>query len=163
MQSINYEGQQSMANSDKLQVLESILERAADELGDITPLVMADFYSLHPGSRELFGHHGGQNVGRMEADMVESALYCLMTWFDRPAEIEIMFTHTIPHHEMLNIPVEQFAGLLESTIRVLGATLATDDSSGACIWGELEDSLLKLAKNSSLSTLYVRAEPMAKG
>lgn len=144
-----------MKDSDKLQELESILERAAAELGDITPLVLSDFYSLHPGSRELFGHHGGQNMSRMEADMVESALYCLMTWFDRPAEIEIMFTHTIPHHEMLDIPVEQFAGLLESTLRVLGETLPADDSRGARIWNELETSLLELAKSSSLSTLHM--------
>lgn len=142
-----------MNNSEKLQVLESILERAANELGDITPVVLADFYSLHPGSRELFGHHGGQNMSRMESDMVESALYCLMTWFDRPAEIEVMFTHTIPHHEMLDIPVEQFAGLLQSTLRVLGKTLPDGDNRDTRIWGELESSLLELAQNSSLSTL----------
>jgi hypothetical protein len=142
-----------MNNSAKLQVLESVLERAADELGDITPAVLSNFYNAHPGSRELFGHHGGQNMSRMEADMVESALYCLMTWFDRPVEIEIMFTHTIPHHEMLDIPVDQFAGLLESTIRVLGETLPADDKQGALVWSELEHSLLELARNSSLSTL----------
>ena len=142
-----------MNNTDKLEVLESILDRAAGELGDVTPAVLAHFYTLHPGSRDLFGHHGGQNRSRMEADMVGSALYCLMTWFDRPAEIEIMFTHTIPHHEMLDIPVEQFTGLLESTIHVVGDTLPADDSVSATVWRELENSLLELARNSSLSTL----------
>ena len=144
-----------MTKSEKQAILEEILYRAADETGDLTPVVMKRFYEGFPESRSLFEHHGGKNCRRMEADMVESALYSLMTWYESPAEIEIMFGHTIPHHELLNIPVDIFDGLLTITLAVIEESLDPTNRDHREVWRELEISLHGLVKSSSLSSLGI--------
>jgi hypothetical protein len=142
-----------MDATEKLAVVERILDDAADELGDPTPLVLERFHRAFPAGKALFCHHGGRNSSRMEADMVRSVLYCVMIWFERPAEVEIMFNHTIPHHEMLNIDTGYFSGLLAATLDVIGETLPAGDETRQAVWSELETQLLVLVEASSLASL----------
>ena len=144
-----------MNNNEKLAVLEEILCRAAEQLGDITPIVLERFFARSPGSKALFDHHGGQNSKRVQADMVESVLYCLMVWFERRTEIEIMFGHTVPHHEMLNISPDDFAGLLASTMEVIEQTIPASNTTQQAVWAELKTDLLALVSSSSLAELGI--------
>lgn len=59
-------------------MLEEVLERAAHEIGDITPRVIAGYYSRHPDAQERFAKLSLGQAESMEAEMVESALYCVM-------------------------------------------------------------------------------------
>lgn len=142
-----------MNNTEKLTILEEILYKAAEDLGDINPKVMEEFYVAYPEALALFIEHGGQRRERLENDMVESALYCLMAWFESPSEIEIMFSHTVPHHEILNIPPEFFSGLLLATMSVIEKTLIDSDEVKLAVWSELKTKLLSLVNDSSLASL----------
>ena len=142
-----------MNNTEKLAVLEEILYKAAEDLGDINPRVMEEFYLAYPAALPLFIEHGGMKKDRLENDMVESAVYCLMSWFENPAEIEIMFSHTVPHHEILNIPPEFFSGLLMTTMSVIEKTLTDSDEVKLAVWTELKTKLLSLVNDSSLSSM----------
>lgn len=139
-----------MDATEKLAVVEGIL---ADEVGDLTPVVLERFHRAFPAGQALFCHHGGRNSSRMEADMVRSVLYCLMIWFERPAEVQVMFNHTIPHHQMLNIDTGYFSGLLAATFDVIGETLPAGDQTRRAVWSELETRLLALVEASSLTSL----------
>lgn len=142
-----------MNNTEKTAVLEDILTHAADTLGDITPLVLERFFHNHPEAQELFKYHGSTNSGRMAEDMVASATYCLTAWFERPEEIEAMFCHTVPHHEILNINKSHFSGLLAATMQVIEDTLPDDSAAQKAVWKELNDRLLALVDTFSLDAI----------
>lgn len=127
--------------------LDSILERAAEQLGDITPAVFALYYQRYPQAKALFALHGCGYTERLESGMVDSALYCLMVWLERPVEIEILLAEAVIHHETLNIPVALFAGLQEALVEVV-ATVA--DSP-------LEHSLLAELKQQLTTRIYQSA------
>ena len=111
--------------STNLEVFESILEQVAEELGDITQPIMAAYYRKFPEARASFAEHGLDNVGRLEASMIESVVYTLMTWFERPDEIEITLLSTVPHHlNILNIPMKIFYGLVDSTMDIIESVIS---------------------------------------
>ncbi|HPU15403.1 MAG TPA: hypothetical protein PK808_04910, partial [Polymorphobacter sp.] len=87
-----------MTVATKSEILESILLRAADVVGDITAPVMARFYRDHADARACFDRLGNDDAAKLEAEMVETVLYCVMTWIERPSEIEIILNNTVPHH-----------------------------------------------------------------
>ncbi|MFA5493955.1 MAG: hypothetical protein WC247_04185 [Porticoccaceae bacterium] len=128
----------------KLAQLEEILERAAERLGDITAPVLALFYVRYPGARQAFVDHGCGYTERLEHGMVDSALYCLMTWFERPLEVEIVFADTVPHHQLLDIPVAYFAGLQEAVVDVIGQAVDAGDSESLALLAELKREILAL-------------------
>ena len=81
---------------DEQALLDAILERAAEELGDITPLVLDRFYARFPEARDRFEALWPGNAGALEGDMVERALYCIMMWIEARSEIEIMLRESVP-------------------------------------------------------------------
>lgn len=108
----------------KMTLLETSLERAADALGDITDPVMERYYAVHPGAQASFRQHGLGNTVKLEAEMVESVVYCLMNWLDRPQEIRIMFGSTVPHHEeTLHVDSDWFSGLVDAATHVITETI----------------------------------------
>lgn len=129
--------------------LESILATAADELGDITPATLALYYSRYPEARQSFVEHGCGYTQRLELEMVDSALYCLMIWFERPLEVEIIYTDAVPHHELLNIPVALFAGLQEALVDVIDSTVAATHTEAKTFLAELKTQLLSVIQRSS--------------
>lgn len=133
----------------KLEQLEKILERAAERLGDVTADVLALYYARYPGARQAFIEHGCGYTERLEHGMVDSALYCLMTWFERPLEVEIVFVDTVPHHQLLNIPLAYFSGLQEAVVDVIGQTVDDGDSESLALLAELKHDLLTLIDNHS--------------
>ncbi len=120
--------------------VEAALEHAAEQLGDITPLVMAEFFHRFPAAEASFAHHAPHDPARLGAEMVDNALYCLMTWCERRSEVEIILQTSAPHHaDTLHVPGEWYAGLLVVTANVLAG--AARDAEEAGLWAQLADKL----------------------
>ena len=125
----------------RTQRLERALEIVATEEGDITPTVVSEFFDRFPGARRAFENYPPSRVAKLEKDMVDFALYSLMYWFERPAEIEIMFGDTVPHHEYLNVPAEHFFGLLDVVLDVMKEALPSGEEGLIPILDQLRDEL----------------------
>lgn len=135
---------------EKKALLLASLERAAEELGDITPHVMAAYYARHPEARERFEELHSGNPDRLEGQMVEQVLYCLMEWFDSAGEIEIILITTVPHHiDTLNIPPTFFADLIDAVCDTVVATIPADRAGERAVWDELRHELLDITNNSA--------------
>lgn len=129
----------------KFIAVEKILTRAAEQLGDITPLVMSAYYERLPKARELFEFHDLSEVGKLEGEMVERALYCLMYWYQSPGEIEMLLLNSVPHHsETLKVPANIYKELLNCTAAIIAATIPTGNSEETSIWTELCSDLEKV-------------------
>lgn len=124
--------------------LDNLLEHVADQLGDITPLVMDRFYRDYPEARVLFVDLACGYPERLEASMVESALYCVMTWFERPAEIHIILAEAVPHHELLGVPVAQFIGLQVAVIDTIVSALPSDGTHDRALLVEIGAALTEV-------------------
>lgn len=131
----------------KHQLVESALERAAEQLGDVTPPVMARFFARCPDAEASFVHHWPQHPERLQAEMVDNALYCVMTWYERRAEIEIILYTSVPHHaDTLKIPRHWYGELLNATVDVLAETCPPDADAEAAMWTELRAALSALVE-----------------
>ena len=82
---------------DRSSLIDASLERAAEALGDITEPVISRFYQAYPQAQEAFDHHAPRNRRRLEADMVDRALYWAMTWPSSQEEICIYLASSVPH------------------------------------------------------------------
>ena len=138
-----------MSDQEKLAVVEQILTRAAEGVGDITAPTMASFYQRFPEARSAFEQHGGANINKLEGEMVEQALYCLMCWFDSPAEIKILLAGSVPHHEtVLDVQPEYYQGLLVAAAEVIQATIPSGNKEELLVWQLLSDDLAELILTS---------------
>lgn len=127
---------------EKMALLETSLERAADRLGDITDPVIKRYYMLHPEARASFHEHGLGNTVKLEAEMVESVVYCLMNWLDRPQEIRIMFGSTVPHHEeTLHVNSDWFSGLVDAAVYVIAETIPDTHQDEHDLWEEIHQGV----------------------
>ncbi len=141
-----------MQKHQKNMLLENSLERAAERLGDITGPVMSRYYANHPQAKASFDEHGLGNAVRLEAEMVESVLYCLMNWFGRSEEIRIMFGSTVPHHEdTLNVSSDWFSGLVDAAIAVIRETVPATQISERQILQEIHEGLGSLIEEARTS------------
>lgn len=123
-------------------LLDASLDRAAAELGDVTPHAMALFYAKHPEARERFDalYPGGRE--RLEQEMVEQALFCLMEWLNDRAVIEIILTTTVPHHaEVLAVSPELFLGLLGAVHDTVRATIPAHATEELAVWADIHAGL----------------------
>lgn len=142
----------------KKAALEASLERAAEQLGDITPHVYETYYRRCPEAKADFDHHFPGDSHPLEGQMVEQALYCLMEWFDSPGEIEIILLSTVPHHiETLHIEPRHFSELINAVCETIVATIPPERSEELAVWKELRGELIALF---DASALYAR--PMSK-
>ena len=126
----------------KQQLVERSLERAADILGDITAPLIAQYYAAHPAAAYSFAHHGLGRRDLLEAEMVGNVLYCLMTWFERPEEIRIIFYDSVPHHaDTLKGEADSYRGMLDTGIALIEDTLPTDAADERAAWAEMRDGI----------------------
>jgi len=133
-----------------LEIFESVLESAAEKLGDITQPVMNLYYQRFPEAKAAFMHHGFDNTKSLEAAMVETVVYLLMTWFERQVEIEIILRETVPHHvQILNIPLSIFAGLVDCTLDVMESAIPAGNHQQLGICEELRQGLLGFIDRSA--------------
>lgn len=138
-----------MERQEKTAAVEAILERAAEELGDITPQVMTDYFNRLPQAREMFAEHGGHQEESLQGEMVAQALYCLMYWYRSPAEIEILLRGSVPHHnDTLRVPPEYYGELLQVTAAVVEKSIPAQNIDELSLWGELRQKLAEQIRDS---------------
>ncbi|MFM5907956.1 MAG: hypothetical protein ACKOPO_10295 [Novosphingobium sp.] len=126
-------------------LVQSALQRAAEQLGDITPAVARQFAAAMPAGFALFHHHEPLDPARLEGAMVEQALHCLMHWHDSPGEIEIMLISTLPHHvETLGVSHDVFAQYLVTVCAVIAGTIPPDARDEQSAWQRMLDDLLEV-------------------
>lgn len=131
-----------MDRAEKLALLDDSLTRAAEVIGDITPVVMARYYTRYPEAVASFEHHGMGRTAALEGEMVENCLYCLMHCIERPTEIEILLDTSVPHHHFtLNVPLTWYQGLLDETIDVIAETIPADAADEQRLWAEIREKL----------------------
>ena len=124
-----------MADREKLALVEVSLERAAESIGDITQPVMDMFHARCPEGAAAFAHHGFDDPARLEALMVENVLYCLMTWFERPEEIRILFYSSVPHHmDTLHVPAHLYRELMFAGIDTITRSIPADCADEIAAW-----------------------------
>ena len=139
-----------MTSAEKTALVEQILLRAAEQLGDVTAPVLTAYYERVPESKTAFEHHAGVNRSQLEGEMVENSLYCLMSWFTSPGEIEMLLAGSVPHHkETLQVPPHWYEELLEATAEVIAATIPADQTDERAAWDELRRDLRALIRNSA--------------
>ena len=123
-------------------LLTATLERAAAALGDITPLVYARYYAVHPEGRACFEENFPGGADKLEGEMVSQVLYCLMEWLDSPGEIEIILLCTVPHHaETLNVPPHLFTGLITAVNETVAESIPAEALAERAVWAELHGVL----------------------
>lgn len=116
-------------------LVDRILERAADALDDITPQVMARYYAAMPQARERFEYHHPFKPEKLEGEMVEQVLYCLMRWHSERSEIEIILGTTVPHHlHALDIPIDLFTGMMDAVCETIAETIPADQLTEQRCW-----------------------------
>ncbi|MCK9543263.1 MAG: hypothetical protein M0R03_14675 [Novosphingobium sp.] len=126
----------------KAELLEAVLMRAAETLGDLTGPTMGLFYERYPDALAAFEHHGFGKRERLEADMVDTALYCVMTWLERPAEVAIMLYGSVPHHRnTLKVHTEWYRGLLSSLIDLVAGTVPAGAATDAALVEDIRAGL----------------------
>ncbi len=130
--------------------IEKILELVAQERGDITEEVLDLYFKRYPQARQIFREAGSNNTElRLQQEMVESGLYCLMTYFERPTEVEIILLQTVPHHNFLNIPTDYFCGLHDAIFDVIESATPMNYSKEKKSFQELRISLTEIIQSSS--------------
>jgi hypothetical protein len=139
-----------MAGSAKLDALHTSLERASDQLGDITPIVMSTLYACRADAHERFEDLAAGNRAQLEGEMVEQVLYCLMEWFTSPGEIEILLLSTIPHHiDTLGVGPGLFNDLISIVCETVIATIPASAEDERRVWTELEGELLAISETGA--------------
>ena len=108
-------------------LVNAVLERAAEDLGDITEAVLERYHASYPQARACFMHHEPHDFAKLEAEMVSEALYCLMKWPESPGEVEIILLTTVPHHaDTLAVPPDLFGGLITAVSETVAASIPLD-------------------------------------
>ncbi len=140
----------ALAGEQAAQLVDNILERASDLLGDITPHVMARYYAAMPQAMERFEFHHPYKREKLEGEMIEQALYCLMRWHSDRSEIEIILSTTVPHHMFaLDIPLELFTGMLDAVFDTIAETIPADADPDRTLWRGLHEALRQQVEESA--------------
>jgi hypothetical protein len=135
---------------DRSTLLEIGLERAAEVVGDITGPVIARFYQACPDAREAFERHAYGRREKLEALMVDNALYWVMNWFERRDEIAIQVGSSVPHHEVtLKVAAEMYRALVEAVVGVIAETIPADRTAELALWSRVRAELGEMISASS--------------
>lgn len=135
------------------ELLDTILQRAADRLGDLRPGVMALFYQRFPEAQAIFETESAGHREKLEGEMVEQTLYCLMTWVERPAEIRIVLQSTVPHHESaLHVSDRLFAGFLDAVVDTIAGTIPADAGQEQALLASIRAALQAETAGAALAS-----------
>lgn len=132
-------------------LVEASLNRAAEQIGDITQPALARYYAAMPEARDLFIYHDPSNPGWLESYMVEQSLFCLLVWFESPSEIRILLGSTIPHHiKTLGVNERVFSALLEAVCDVIGNLIPSPCKEERAVWEEMRSDLMKICEDAAV-------------
>lgn len=128
----------SSTASQKQTLLDNAMERVAEQEGDIYPLCLGRFYERFPDAREQFDTHGGQSSHAIEQSMLESTLYCLVTWFERYEVIRLVLLDANTQHKLLKVPTHMVLGLLDTFIEVILSAVPQSDEATRQVISEIQ-------------------------
>lgn len=127
-------------------VIHQSLEKAAEVLGDITPLVYESLFSRLPDVEHHFRVKGEVFKHDLQSQMVQDAIYAFMEYLETPEEVDIVFKYTIPQHLDLGIPVEYFNALLSAVAEVVCSAVAAEEREPTrSSWNQLTEELSAIA------------------
>ncbi|MFA5632615.1 MAG: hypothetical protein WC997_13985 [Porticoccaceae bacterium] len=140
-----------MDTAEKMEIVEKILSRAADQLGDVTTPSMENYYRRFPDAGAAFENHSRHgDRAQLEGLMIENSLYCLMYWFESPSEIKIMLEDSVPHHdETLHVTPEWYKELIDATAEVIATTIPRENNQELAVWNELRNDLRTLIDSAA--------------
>jgi len=131
-----------MNTAEKSALIEEILMRAAEQVGDITAPAMDAYYRRYPEVKAAFEAHGLGKRTQLEGQMIENALHCLMHWFESPGEIEILLIGSVLHHnDTLHVSTDWYGDLIETTAEIIAETIPADNTAELAVWNEVRSGL----------------------
>lgn len=129
------------ANKD---LFETSLHRAAELIGDITAPALERFFARFPEARQAFEAHSRGDTAKLQAQMVETALFCLLDWLDEPYEVVSLLTSSVPHHQgTLNVPLPWYEGLIAAVLDTIAATIPADAEAEQAVCSALRRQMLE--------------------
>ena len=133
-----------LTRADKIALIEQGLMRAAEVIGDLNAPVMGEFYRRCPQALAAFEQHACGNRPRLEAEMMDNVLYCIMCWFERPEEIRILLFSSVPHHqETLKVDADWYAALLGAGVDIVAATVPPGVDDERAAWVEMRAGFVR--------------------
>ncbi len=138
-------------SSTEQEEIDQLFSELADDMGDIVPPVMERFYEACPEGKALFADHAGADLQQLEGSMVEQALFCLLSWYEAPDEIEIVLKYSLPHHvHTLNVPYTVFRTFFLALFEEVDAHVQkVKVESGA--WTDLKSKLLEALDSADIT------------
>jgi len=132
------------------ELMERSLERVVEQLGDPCEPVLERFYERYPAAREAFERLGLGAPTKLEQQMFEQALYCLMTWIERPEEVRIVLNSSVPHHrQTLEVVLEWYDGLIGATCAVLRSAVPAEAAEELALWDRVEREVRDCVRQSA--------------
>lgn len=132
----------------KTALIEEILTRAAEQVGDITPAAMEAYYRRHPEVKAIFDKHSLGHTAQVEGQMIENSIHCLMNWVERPTDIQILLNDSvIHHHDVLEVSPDWYSDLIEATADVIAQTIPAENSTELSVWNEVRADLRGVIDN----------------
>jgi len=116
----------SDSQRDRSALMETALECVVENIGDIMPVVVVEYYGRYPEGKESFEYHGFEGHVRLTESMVDSVLYCITGWIDNRREVESIISDTVPHHRSLKISHDLLISLLDVTLEILLSGIPTE-------------------------------------
>ena len=107
------------SSSEKSELIERALEHVTEQLGDVVPLILEEFYRRDLSAKKVFQEFGFDDHQRMAHSMVDEVLHCIISWVDGAEEVKSVIAETVPHHRSLKIPDHLLESLLDVTLEVL--------------------------------------------
>jgi len=130
---------------DTIALIENSLTLAAERLGDITPLVMENFYARFPACQAVFERLSLGKPHEMEGEMVTQTVYSLLAVVEQPEATGIMLDEEVIQHQYYEVPVEYFNGFIDSTVDVILAAIADEMPEGARALNAVRETLKSIA------------------
>lgn len=128
--------------TDRALLVQSTLQRLADQRGDVTAEVLERYYRRMPDARASFEHHGLGDRAGLEARMVTESVFLLMKWTEDPRAAEIDQGTTIVHHnDVLEIGPRWYMGLIDAVIEIVVETLPAQARDERVIWRDLRQEI----------------------
>lgn len=143
--------------ADRLVLMQTTLERAAEELGDLTEPVTKRFYRRCPAAAASFRELGLGEPRPLEARMIESVLFCLMTWLEERPIVEMLIQVYLPHHYLtLGVEVDWFRAMVEETADIIAETIPPGNAAERAAWSEISSGVLAVIADALATPDMVR-------
>lgn len=124
-------------------LLENCLHWAAEAVGDVTGAALRRFYQHFPEAERAFEAHGRDDRAKLEGQMVETALFCLMTWPEEPFQVVSLLTSSVPHHQgTLNVHVAWYQGLIAAVLDTIASSVPTEAEAELAVCNQIRRELL---------------------